>query len=209
MTSNYVSHPVLETNQLSQHSSSYVLTSRLCLAQFLSQADQCISCFERLRRAVASEQHNTSKPMFKPVYKVFVYSLSAWSTNWMIILHMTCVNNFSGIYMLSRNIRITFRVFYCKALSDHLLTFLQQTIISADNQLVRLFINQSTDDRSIIFITMFRIAVFKQRKRKYYIFLLHVLNNGISPAFLPFRSVDAIVITDHDLFWNVGQANCI
>jgi hypothetical protein len=28
-------------------------------------------------------------------------------------------------------------------------------------------------------------------------------------AFLPFRFVDVIVITDHDLFWNVGQANCI
>jgi hypothetical protein len=28
-------------------------------------------------------------------------------------------------------------------------------------------------------------------------------------AFLPFQFVDVIVITDHDLFWNVGQANCI
>jgi hypothetical protein len=36
----------------------------------------------------------------------------------------------------------------------------------------------------------------------------YVLSNGISQAFLPFRSVDVIVITD-DLFWNVGQANCI
>jgi hypothetical protein len=27
--------------------------------------------------------------------------------------------------------------------------------------------------------------------------------------FLPFRFVDIIVITDHDLFWNVGQANCV
>jgi hypothetical protein len=26
---------------------------------------------------------------------------------------------------------------------------------------------------------------------------------------LPFRFVDVIVITVHDLFWNVGQANCI
>ena len=37
----------------------------------------------------------------------------------------------------------------------------------------------------------------------------YVLSNGISQAFLPFRFVDVIVITDHDLFWNVGQANCI
>ena len=37
----------------------------------------------------------------------------------------------------------------------------------------------------------------------------YVLNDGISQAFLPFRVVDVIVITDHDLFCNVGQANCI
>jgi hypothetical protein len=36
-----------------------------------------------------------------------------------------------------------------------------------------------------------------------------VLSDGISLAFLPFRFVDVIVIIDHDLFWNVGQANCI
>jgi hypothetical protein len=37
----------------------------------------------------------------------------------------------------------------------------------------------------------------------------YVLSDGISQTFLPFRLVDVIVITDHDLFWNVGQANCI
>jgi hypothetical protein len=37
----------------------------------------------------------------------------------------------------------------------------------------------------------------------------YVLSDGISQAFLPFRFFDVIVITDHDLFWNVGQANCI
>ena len=37
----------------------------------------------------------------------------------------------------------------------------------------------------------------------------YVLSDGISQAFLPFWFVDVIVITDHDLFWNVGQANCI
>ena len=37
----------------------------------------------------------------------------------------------------------------------------------------------------------------------------YVLSDGISQAFLPFQFVDVIVITDHDLFWNVGQANCI
>ena len=36
----------------------------------------------------------------------------------------------------------------------------------------------------------------------------YVLSDDISQAFLPFRFVDVIVITDHDLFWNVGQANC-
>ena len=36
-----------------------------------------------------------------------------------------------------------------------------------------------------------------------------VISDGISQAFLPFRFVDVIVITDDDLFWNVGQANCI
>ena len=39
--------------------------------------------------------------------------------------------------------------------------------------------------------------------------LLNVLSDGIFQAFLPFRFVDVIVITVHDLFWNVGQANCI
>jgi hypothetical protein len=37
----------------------------------------------------------------------------------------------------------------------------------------------------------------------------YVLSDDISQAFLPFRFVDVIVITDHDLFWNVGQACCI
>jgi hypothetical protein len=37
----------------------------------------------------------------------------------------------------------------------------------------------------------------------------YVLSDGISQEFLPFRFVDVILITDHDLFWNVGQANCI
>ena len=37
----------------------------------------------------------------------------------------------------------------------------------------------------------------------------YVLGDGISQAFLTFRFVDVIVITDHDLFWNVDQANCI
>jgi len=37
----------------------------------------------------------------------------------------------------------------------------------------------------------------------------YVLSDDISQTFLPFRFVDVIVITEHDLFWNVGQANCI
>ena len=37
----------------------------------------------------------------------------------------------------------------------------------------------------------------------------YVLSDGISQACLPFRFVDVIVITDHDPFWNVGQANFI
>jgi hypothetical protein len=37
----------------------------------------------------------------------------------------------------------------------------------------------------------------------------YVLSDGISQAFLSFRFVDVIIITDHDLFWNVDEANCI
>ena len=37
----------------------------------------------------------------------------------------------------------------------------------------------------------------------------YVLSDGISQAFLPFPFVGVIVIIDHDLFWNIGQANCI
>jgi hypothetical protein len=37
----------------------------------------------------------------------------------------------------------------------------------------------------------------------------YVLSDGISQAFLPFRFVGVIAITDHDLFWNLGQANYI
>jgi hypothetical protein len=37
----------------------------------------------------------------------------------------------------------------------------------------------------------------------------YVLSDGISQAFLPFRFVNVTVITDHDLSWNVGQANSI
>ena len=37
----------------------------------------------------------------------------------------------------------------------------------------------------------------------------YVSIDGISQAFVPFRFADVIVITVHDLFWNVGQANCI
>ena len=37
----------------------------------------------------------------------------------------------------------------------------------------------------------------------------YVSIDGIPQTFLPFRFVDVIDITDHDLFWNVGQSNCI
>ena len=37
----------------------------------------------------------------------------------------------------------------------------------------------------------------------------YVLSDDISQAILPFRFVDVIVITDHDLVWNAGQASCI
>ena len=37
----------------------------------------------------------------------------------------------------------------------------------------------------------------------------YVLSDGISQVFLPFRFIDVIVITNDDLFWNVGKANCI
>jgi hypothetical protein len=37
----------------------------------------------------------------------------------------------------------------------------------------------------------------------------YVSIDGISQAFVFFRFADIIVITVHDRFWNVGQANCI
>jgi hypothetical protein len=37
----------------------------------------------------------------------------------------------------------------------------------------------------------------------------YVSIDGIPQAFVFFGFVDIIVITIHDLFWNVGQANCI
>jgi hypothetical protein len=37
----------------------------------------------------------------------------------------------------------------------------------------------------------------------------YVSINGILQVFAFFRFVDIIVITVHDGFWNVGQANCI
>jgi hypothetical protein len=37
----------------------------------------------------------------------------------------------------------------------------------------------------------------------------YVSIDGILQAFVFFRFVDIIVITIHDRFWNVGQANCI
>jgi hypothetical protein len=37
----------------------------------------------------------------------------------------------------------------------------------------------------------------------------YVSIDGIPQTFLPFRFVDVIDITDHDLFWNVGQSYCI
>ena len=37
----------------------------------------------------------------------------------------------------------------------------------------------------------------------------YVSIDDIPQAFLSFRFVDIIIITVHDRFWNVGQANCI
>jgi hypothetical protein len=37
----------------------------------------------------------------------------------------------------------------------------------------------------------------------------YVLSNGISQVFFTFPVCSCNLITDHDLFWNVGQANCI
>ena len=37
----------------------------------------------------------------------------------------------------------------------------------------------------------------------------YVSIDGIPQAYLSFRFVDIIVITVHDRFWNVDQANCI
>jgi hypothetical protein len=51
--------------------------------------------------------------------------------------------------------------------------------------------------------------LLKQQWKCKIICVKHVLSDGISQAFLPFWFVDVIVITDHDLFWNADQANCI
>ena len=40
-------------------------------------------------------------------------------------------------------------------------------------------------------------------------FVKYVSIDGIPQAFLSFRFVDIIIITVHDRFWNVGQANGI
>ena len=40
-------------------------------------------------------------------------------------------------------------------------------------------------------------------------FVKYASIDGIPQAFLSFLFVDIIVITGHDRFWNVGQANCI
>jgi hypothetical protein len=37
----------------------------------------------------------------------------------------------------------------------------------------------------------------------------YVSIDGIPQAFVFLRFVDIIVITVHDRFWNVGQANCV
>jgi hypothetical protein len=37
----------------------------------------------------------------------------------------------------------------------------------------------------------------------------YVSIDGIPQTFVFFRFVDIIVITVHDRFWNIGQANCI
>jgi hypothetical protein len=37
----------------------------------------------------------------------------------------------------------------------------------------------------------------------------YVSIDGVPQTFLSFRFVDIYVITAHDCFWNVGQANCI
>ena len=50
------------------------------------------------------------------------------------------------------------------------------------------------------------------KKAPFYLVILAVksiLSDGIPKAFLPFRIVNIIVITVHDRFWNVGQANGI
>ena len=55
--------------------------------------------------------------------------------------------------------------------------------------------------KKILFTNVFFPLIIKLVK--------YVSIDGIPQAFLSFRFVDIIVITVHDRFWNVGQANCI
>ena len=43
----------------------------------------------------------------------------------------------------------------------------------------------------------------------FFLIILLASIDDISQAFVPFRFAKVIVITVHDLFWNVSQANCI
>jgi hypothetical protein len=58
-------------------------------------------------------------------------------------------------------------------------------------------------------LTSIMIGGKKTLVKRIFMLVKSVLSDGISQAFLSFRFVGVIVITDDDLFWNVGQANCI
>ena len=58
---------------------------------------------------------------------------------------------------------------------------------------MRLFINQSTDDRSLISVTIFRTAVFKQGKRKHYIFLLQLHHSNFPISQIEYIIKDTIL----------------
>jgi hypothetical protein len=62
------------------------------------------------------------------------------------------------------------------------------------------------------YVTVTGIFLLSQEHSQWdqiYVFKI-LFNCTVTPqAFVPSQFVDVIIITVHDLFWNVGQANCI
>ena len=79
-------------------------------------------------------------------------------------------------------------------------------ILFTNYDIIAYFLSLASCSEHFISIKHRILATFNINKK---IQFWQPLRDGISQAFLPFWFVDVIVITDHDLFWNVVQANCI